>query len=45
MFSMVFARANCRAAIDARSGYRTITTLGGGGATAKFCVTTPEGDV
>jgi len=46
MFTMVFARTNCRAAIDAHSGYRTITTLGGGGgATAKFRVTTPKGDV
>ena len=34
---------NCRAAINAHSGYRTITTLGG--ATAKFRVTTPKGDV
>jgi len=51
MFTMVFARTNCpraAAAIDAHSpgGYRAmITTLGGGGATAKFRVTTPKGDV
>jgi len=41
---MIFARTNCRAAIDAHSGYRTITTLGGATA-AKFRVTTPKGDV